>query len=411
MGVAVLALAVVVAAIAAQTGAQLEPTIDRFNGFESGGPGDYDAVGMPTGSGVHRLDGAGRFGLLTMAGDNEQEYVETTLSDFTNVLTDGIWMCVQTLPASPRRVRAWLSNNQVVMELILGFDGLLRLNVNSLPLAISTEEVATCPNFSVVVVEYVAADESSGTATLTVDGDQQGGVHNSILFLRTTRIGPDDTEPGTAEIVWDDHAVVLAQDFPGQLRIAGLVPVPPIDPNDPGFRGEWDLGGNLNCTGPVDCVDEQPPDGLETHISGATNEMQSFCLEPTALGGVFGTILAAKNLIVAQGEGFTSTLGLTLRVNSLACGGGSGAANEGPGMPLAPSAFGGFARIDQTNPATSNPWTQPGLDVTEFRLDHLSPAVNSLVTQVLREVAFDVEGFPTPSWRKGSRTRRNVPRV
>src|SRR5205085_586892 len=103
---AVVALAVV----AARSIGQGSPQLVRFNGFESGGAGDYAiSAGTPLGSLTHRGDAAGRFGLQTAADGGANEYVQFALADPVTSFTDGIWACVDTAPQmGVRRVRSWL---------------------------------------------------------------------------------------------------------------------------------------------------------------------------------------------------------------------------------------------------------------------------------------------------------------
>ncbi len=111
---------VALAAAAVRTSGQASELV-RFNGFESGGPGDYaTGAGSPVGSMTHRTDAAGRFGLQTAAGGGANEYVQLSLDTPVTAFTDGIWACVETAPTmGARRVRSWMNGNTVVAQLVL----------------------------------------------------------------------------------------------------------------------------------------------------------------------------------------------------------------------------------------------------------------------------------------------------
>src|SRR6516225_8723007 len=118
-GFAVVAVALaVLVTLTRPCGAQ---ELDVFNGFESGGVGDYTVgAGTPSGSLFHRLDASGQFGPETAAVGGANEYVQVALSAASTSVTDGIWMCVETAPlTTARRVRSWMSGATVVVELRL----------------------------------------------------------------------------------------------------------------------------------------------------------------------------------------------------------------------------------------------------------------------------------------------------
>jgi hypothetical protein len=392
---AVLALTAVLTALAVRSPAGTpDPTLDRFNGFESGGPGDYASSGTPSGSFFHRPNAAGHFGLQTMAGPGAQEYVSVSLSSPATAFSDGIWACVETAPATnSRRIRAWLDDlGDEVMELRLDFQRRLELRVSGTFVALGAQPLTSCPTFSSLLVEYQSG--SPGTASLIVNGVAQSGpIPPSAPPLATTHIGADDTAADTVSVVWDDHAVVRGLDFPTGLRIAGLLPIEPVDPTDPQLHDDWIPTG---CEASFACVDEQPPDDETSFLSTATsNAVQSFCLEAAGLGGVFGNILAVKSVAIGRSAAPPATINLVLRGNARACGGTAGATNT-VGAPLG-GQFAGVARVDETNPATGTDWMPADLDRTGFEISLASGGADARVTQVLREVAFDTAGFPSPT--------------
>jgi hypothetical protein len=364
--------------------------LDRFNGFESGGAGEYLTVGTPSGSSSHRPDAAGDFGLQTAAAAGVDEYAQVSLSAPAAMLTDGIWACVDTPPVGgARRIRSWLSGPDVVVELTLNSNRQLQVIVNDEPVIVSSPPVAQCPNFSSIVMQY----SNSGAITLSVDGNQTSASHASTATLNATRIGPDDGAPRSVSVVWDDHGAVRDLTFPGALRIAGLVARPPSNPSDPNFRSEWPP--SVGCANAVTCTDEQPPDNDTTFVSTATGgAMQSFCLQLSAPAGIFGNILAVKSLLQASPTATPASLSLQLRTNAQACGGGSSATSDPETIPLG-AAYAGVTRVDTTVPGGSS-WTLAGLDRAALQVS-LASGDNARVTQVIREIAFDSFGFPSPT--------------
>ena len=114
-----LAVGALAATVVHQSAGQGVPQLDRFNGFESGGAGDYVVgAGSPAGSVFHRVDAAGRFGLETAAAAGSSEYLEATLSAPTACSPTAIWACVESAPAVPRRIRSWMSGEDVVVEML-----------------------------------------------------------------------------------------------------------------------------------------------------------------------------------------------------------------------------------------------------------------------------------------------------
>ncbi len=375
--------------------AQPSVNLDRFTGFEGGGPGDYLVVGAPTPSDIHRPE-AGDFGLETTAATGVAQYVETELTGPGSIFTDGIWACVDTVPAGSRRIRTWLSGNTPSLQLLLRFDRRLELRTDLITVTTSpaSATVSACPTFSKIIVEYRAVG-SGGTASVEVDGVTASGPHSSQADIDTTRIGPDQAAPGSVSITWDDHALALVQrdNFPVDLRIVGVPVAAAQNPGDPQFRREWAV--SESCSDPESCVADRPPDSSTVVSASAPAQRESFCFGNAEASGVFGEILAVKSLAHGRSTPAGSGLDLSLRTNALACGGSSGATSNGPVTTLG-SAFAGVGRSDATNPATGSSWTIPTLDNTEVRV-HLASGSNAEVAQVIREVAFEADGFPTPS--------------
>lgn len=361
----------------------------RFNGFESGGAGDYSSSGLPLGSATAR---SGSFGLSTSAGNGANEFATVQLAAPLASLTDSIWACRQTVPSfGGRRIRSWTSSGATVMELIIGSDRNLQLRLLNAHVAITTTPLSACPTFSQIELDYT----TSGIAALRVNGTTIGSLsHTSTFEIDAVRIGPDDSFFGSVAIIWDDHVITTGSGVSSGVRVAGLVARPATNP-DPNFQNGWQASDG--CASRVDCVDEQPPDGDGTFVSStAASQAQSFCLNPATLGGVFGSIVAVKSLAIARSGAAGADLGLALRVNSLACGGSaSGGFSLFEVIPLSAS-FSGVARVDGSNFATGHAWSQADLDVTEFRIraeDNGQPRV----TQVLREILYDTTGFPSPT--------------
>src|SRR5262249_12093667 len=140
----------------------------------------------------------------------------------TGILTDGIWACVETTPSATRRIRSWLSNGNIVIDLLLAPNRQPTLRINGVPIP-SGPAIALCPNFSSILVQY-RDNAHGGTIALVVDGSPRIGTHTSTTMLTSTYIGTDDAVAQPIGIVWDDHALLPALTFPGALRIAGLVP-------------------------------------------------------------------------------------------------------------------------------------------------------------------------------------------
>jgi hypothetical protein len=390
------------AAVAVRTAGQASELV-RFNGFESGGAGDYaTGAGSPLGSLTHRTDAAGRFGLQTAAGSGANEYVAFSLDDPATSFTDAIWACVETAPTmGARRVRSWMNGSTVVAQLVLTPSNQLQLTVNGVPVGSASTPVADCPQFSSVFVEYLKGP--GGSAALSVDGNRRSGSHFSSATIDGSRIGPDDGGADAVSLVWDDHGLVNGLTFPTSFRIAGLLPrVPAADPN---FFSPWTPDGS--CVSAVTCTDEQPPDGDGSFItSGAVGVLQMFCLQKAAAGGVFGNIVATKDLYTARTIGASTDVDLRLRTNALGCGGGSGSLSDPEPANLL-GAYRGVTRIDFNNPATGLPWT-----VTDVGNSAATIAVSggsaARLSQVVREVAFDTSA--SPRRRRPTRRPRRRPR-
>jgi len=389
-----IALATVSLLLALATAAAVEAqSLDRFNGFETGSLGDYDSVGAPLATTMHRPGAAGDFGLSTAASAGSDSYASVAFSAPSAVLTDGIWACAETVPAG-RRIRAWMSGSTPALQLLLRFDRRLELRTDLITIATTDEGVtlAMCPTFSHLVVEYKAVG-AGGTASISVDGVTKGGTHNSGASLDATHIGPDDGVAQSAALVWDDHAVTLGLDYPPQLRIAGVPVVAPLAVADGGFFSQWSLN---NCAQAFDCVDERPPDVVTTLSTQQASSRQSLCFAGAAGRGVFGNILAVKTYVRGFGAPSPSGVAIALRGNTPACGGNSGTTSDGSTITL-PISFAGRSRRDTINPATGQAWTLALLDVTGVQLEQVSGGNESFVTQVAREVAFDPAGFASPT--------------
>jgi len=389
-----LAVGGLAAIIAHQSSGQGSPELDLFNGFESGGPGDYVIrAGSPSGSMFHRLDAAGHYGLETAAGVGTSEYVEAIFSAPTAMLTDGIWACVETPPAATRRIRSWLSDDNIVIDLLLPPNRQPTLRINGVPIAGGSPAIALCPNFSSIVVQY-RNSANGGTIALVVDGSPRIDTHTSNAMLTSTFIGTDDSVNQPIGIVWDDHAMLPALTFPGALRIAGLVPRAPTDPTDPSFRNEWTTAGA--CASAPLCTDEQPPDGEATRVvTTTTGAAQQFCFQNAGLAGVFGDILAVKTLATARTTNFTSALDLATRFNAKACGSPTTGLTTDPLTLQLPPTYAGLARVDTAPPGMSE-WMLSTLNTAAFQAS-LSSGTEGRITQVVREVAFDTFGFASPT--------------
>ena len=379
------------AVVAARTSGQGSQLV-RFNGFESGGAGDYiAAAGTPTGSTTHRSDAAGSFGLQTAAAGGANEFVQFSLSDPVSSFTDGIWACVETAPTmGVRRVRSWTNGANVVAQLVLTPSNQLLLTVNGVPIGSASPAIATCPDFSAVFVEYQKGP--GGSAALTVDGTRRSGTHFSNATIDGSRIGPDDSQTDDVALVWDDHGFVDGLTFPTALRIAGLTPRAAAA--DPNLLSQWTAGGS--CASAVTCTDERPPDGDTTYISSATvGATQMLCMQRAANAGVFGTIIATKDLFVAHTTGASADVDLKLRTNALGCGGSAGGVADPITVNLAPT-YRGIMRVDYMNPVTGNPWTVNDVSNAAAAIVFNNGSA-ARVSQVVREVAFDTFGFNSPT--------------
>lgn len=384
-----MALAVLAARITAGQGS---PQLVRFNGFESGGPGDYSVgAGSPAGSATHRSDAAGRFGLQTAAAGGTNEYVQFALDSPVGTFTDGIWACVDTPPAmGVRRVRSWTSGNTVVAQLVLTPSSQLLLTVNGVPIGSASTPVATCPEFSTVFVEYQKGP--GGSAALTVDGNRRSGAHFASASIDGGRIGPDDAQADDVAMIWDDHGLENALTFPTALRIAGLMPRAPTA--DPNLLSQWTSGGS--CASAATCTDERPSDGDGSYVSSSTvGATQMVCMQRAADGGVFGTVIATKELFLARTTGASADVDLKLRTNALGCGGNGGGTADPMPLTLTPN-YRGITRVDFDNPVTGNPWSVADISNAAAAIV-FSGGSAARVTQIVREVAFDTFGFPSPT--------------
>jgi hypothetical protein len=394
LAVALLALGALTLVAPRRSAAQGSSDLDRLNGFESGGAGDYESHGSPSGSTFHRLDAAGSFGLETAAASGSDEYVETALSAPATTVTDGIWACVKTTPTGgARRIRSWLSGSDVVVEMRLNQNRLLQVLVNGDAVILSGTPIALCPNFSNILLQYIAGAEG-GTVMLSIDGIQTPAApHASSAAIDATRIGPDDGVARSVAMVWDDHAIVRDVTFPGALRIAGLLPRTPPNTNDPNFRSEWPPAPS--CSSAVTCTDEQPPDDDTTFVSTSTiGAMQSFCLQSAEGAAVYGNILAVKHLLESRTTAPPASLSLQLRANAQACGGVGGAATSDAQSAAIGGTYGAATRVDTA--LVGSPWSTTSLNRAAL-LVSLESGGNARVSQVVREVAFDTFGFPSPT--------------
>jgi len=358
---------------------------DRFNGFESGGPEEYVAAGNPS---PDTTAHSGVYGLRTSVASGQAEYVTATLSAASPVVTDGIWACIVTPGSTSRRVRTWLSGGTVVAELVLLSDRRVELRINGGTVAISSSSISTCPAFTQIEVQY-RATESGGDATLRINGTAEGaifgGAHGSSSSIDATTIGSSAVESTALDMIWDDHTIALTQTFPGLLEIVAL---PPIS-----LAGDfaWLTNG---CASAVSCVDERPPNDSVDFISSTTpGATDSFCHMPTGPAGIFGALLGVKTLIVGGASG-SASVKLQLRLNASSCGGSGGLLAPFGDIPLG-SGFAGYALTNVMNPATGD-WTTDAIDHMATLVTYTAGGT-AQVTQVLREVAYDTFGFPTPT--------------
>lgn len=389
-------------------------SLDRFNGFEGGGAGDYTAVGTPAGVATART---GDFGLRTSSVAHGNDFVRATLSSPSAVVSDRIWACVEQAPASgSRRIRSWMAGNTALVELFLRSDRGIELRVDNVTIYPSNPSspptLALCPNFFEIEVVYRAVG-SGGTVTLGLNGILvAAGSHGSALEIEKTDIGPDDAGDPSASVIWDDHGLVRGLAMPDDLRVAGVVARERLYDDDPGFANEWQPAGS--CVDRVLCVGDRPHDADTTVVAtSVVNTEQSFCLQAIADGGAYGSLLSVKSLVTARlGGGASNTsVGLALRINSRACGGSPGGGATAEFLPIAVgSSYAGGVRQDQINAATGEAWSESDLNTAEFRVRLLSTGIGTRITQVLREIAYDPTGFlsPTPT-RTPTSTRTTTP--
>lgn len=362
---------------------------DRFNGFESGGPGDYTPLGSPSGTSIAVHSGS--YGLLTGAQSTAMEYVNATLSAPASIVTDGMWVCVNSKdPNIARRVRSWSTagGSTVVVGLIYrSSDGKLELRVANSTVGISTTAMASCPALTHVEVQYVAGM----TASVRINGVTEiSGAPASTAMIDATHIGPDDAEMGALALVWDDHSIARSATFPDTIRIVGLLPVAD------GAVSAWTRFG---CDTAAACVNEQPPDGTATMLTTLeSSASQSLCHQTTGPAGVYGDILGVKTLLTAAAVPLpTKQIFLRLRLNATQCGAGDGILLDPAEVLNLGPAFTGLARVDLVNFSSAFPWTTSDIDRLETQFTDDGSVVTAQVTQVLREVAFDTTGFPSPT--------------
>ena len=313
----------------------------RFNGFESGGPGDY-AIGAGTRSARSSIaptpPGASACRPRPASGANE--YVQSSLVGPGRPRSP-----TASGPASrrrrrcgARRVRSWLNGATVVAQLVLTAEQPAAADASTaLPIGSASTPVADLPGV-LVGLRRVPEQAPSGTAALMVDGNRRSGTHFSTRDDRRTRIGPDDSGADAVSVVWDDHGVVRGLTFPTALRIAGLLPRHARDRSQSAV--DWTPGGG--CASAVTCTDEQPPDGDTSFVSSTTADaMQMFCLRAgRRLAACSATSSPSRTSSVARTTGASADVDLRLRINALGCGGNGGslrrsadAVNLAAGLP------------------------------------------------------------------------------
>ena len=368
--------------------------LDRFNGFEAGGAGDYSITGNVTPSTQHRST-AGDFGLQTSATASAISYIEEQLSAPAETITDGIWACVETAPAGSRRIRTWLSAGEASLQLLLRFDRRLELRTDAITVAITppAATVNLCPSFSKILVRYTASGTSNGNGSIELDGVSVAGTHTSTEAIDALRIGPDSADADGVSIVWDDHAITRDSTFPLDLRIAHIPAIQADFPGDSNFFRQWSR--SATCAIDTECVDERPSDAITTLTATSLGDLHSFCFSNSEAFGVFGKILALKTLVSGRSLPAGAQIDLALRTNSLACGGSAGATSSAVQHTLG-ATYQALQRRDNANPATGSAWTVHGLDSSQFDVAFASGS-NTALTQVLREVAFDIAGFASPT--------------
>ncbi len=370
--------------------------IERLNGFESGDVADYTVVDPSFSVAIAGAPRSGDFSLFTTATSGVPAYVAATISP-SSTFSDGVWVCELAAPTGQRRIRTWASGSTPVVRLLLNLDGTVQLRVGG-AIGTSVSSLVTCGSgFTHLEVVYQASSDAltiDGTAALRLDGVTEISLaHSSAAEIDTTHIGADDTTTGAAFLNWDDHTFGPGPGFHGDLHIVALAATAD------GQYLDWSPAGQC---GParVSCVSDIPPDGSTTELRTSSSLAEaSFCHASNSSQGIYGSILALKTLVQARSTAPPTTVSAGLILNDSACGGTKG-------VPALQSfaltdSYMGFARVDESNPAVGVQWNSGAdpieIDHTGIAVQYVGPSGTAALTQVLQEVAFDTDGFPSPT--------------
>ena len=135
------------------------------------------------------------------------------------------------------------------------------------------------------------------------------------------------------------------------------------------------------------CVDQRPPNPSINISNEDGLTRASFCSGDPVAAGVAGPVIGVKTIAsMRESPEVPAPAGIFLRTGG--CGGGGPV--DRPEVPVdVAGGFGGFARLDETNPATGNPWSVDDITATEFAVRHPNAQSTLIVDQLALEVIYD----------------------
>jgi hypothetical protein len=269
------------------------------------------------------------------------------------------------------------------VQLFVQPDGTLQLLVGDTQVGVTSDPIAMCPTYTHIEVQYRDAT-AGGVIFMRINGEiVVSQTHSLAQMVSQTHIGVDDTVSFPPTVRWDDHTFSAGTVWPGDL---GMVAVQPIGD---GFYQQW---SRQNCNPAVSCVNGIPPDTSGALFSNNADAKRTFCFDDPVAAGVSGPILGVKTIIDTREDDNGGAGGLLIR---------TGGCNDPGGVDQdevpfnAQATYQGFARLDETNPGTSNPWSPEDIQNTDFGFQHATTPQSMYVSQLVLEVIYD-RNPPTP---------------
>lgn len=282
-------------------------SIEFFEGFEGGSPGDWQGIGGLDFRAADARSGGFGLGTNSVSAANALQLLPATAKKTVGFAfrTNGT-----IFGASSIQVISLMSDTGVTYHLTLTFDGTghlqLRLGSNTGAIIATSTQVFTANVWHYIEIQATIAD-SGGRCTIRVDGvtwvdftgdTRNAGTSTNIDAIRFATGGFAGVSAGSTS--WDDFYVLNGtddtattgrtdNDFLGDIKVESLLP------NGDGAASAWTPStGTTHST----LVDEPSPPNTTDYVSATTNGLQDLWTLAD-LSITTGTVFAVRPTLYA----------------------------------------------------------------------------------------------------------------